>query len=113
MRKWQISIQPSSVKGQSPAYSIFNPRELLAVGGLATVTPPFVAAWMSSGETPVLVPLPVVAPPRTVPFPAPVVLLSIPAIVVPLHIPEPIVPLPSTAAAAKPVLEYLLLKLEL
>lgn len=32
-----------------------RPRVLLAVGLLARVRPPFVAAWMSMGETPVAV----------------------------------------------------------
>lgn len=92
------------LKDGGPTYSIFNPRESFVVGGLATVTPPFIAAWISSGETPVLVLLPVVPPPATVPFPVPVVVLPIPVTVVPLPIPEPIVPFSTTAAAARPVL---------
>ena len=85
VREQQTKVQPPSAKGRSPTYSIFNPRESLAGGGLATVTPPF-AAWMSSGETPVLVPLLAVAPPVTVVFPV------------------RIVPLLTAAAAASPVL---------
>lgn len=34
---------------------MLRPRVLLAVGLLARVRPPFVAAWMSMGETPVAV----------------------------------------------------------
>ena len=98
------SFNLSRLKDRGSTYSIFNPRESFVAGGLAAVTPPLVAAWISSGETPVLVPLPVVPPPATVPFPVPVAVLPIPVTVVPLPLPEPLVPFPTPEAAVRLVL---------
>jgi hypothetical protein len=57
IRPVQISIWQAQHKFNW-THSMSRPRVLLAVGLLAGVRPPFVAAWMSRGETPdpVLVP---------------------------------------------------------